>query len=278
MSPTSTSKGRSKQLLSVEVFLPENQDIKNLRSIKPFVVSLFPTLKVELRPMIGELVEPDEMETVASRFASARVKDPARSEQDFEPMFGEIDYERRVLEGEARAGGVPYDGRNLEDILSSVLKPIVGRASIVLTDRLVTTFSRDDLRHHLRTIVCGFPSIVSIPGIVEAPARPREYYLMKQKLEIQGAGETRVELLKSSFRGRFMDYGDPRTIEVVKGLVLQAVMFHLTLEPFCDKKDCRLFNAHWQEDLIRSQITSAKLCRDHAKQIKALGSDPSMAW
>jgi len=278
MSPTSTSRARSKELLAVEVFLPENQEIKNLRSIKPFVGSIFPTVKVELRPSIGELIEDEQMEAIASSLASARVKDPTRAEQDYEPMYGELDYERRVLEGEARAGGILYNGRILEDIFSKILKPKVERASIVLTDRLVSTFSRDDLRHHLRTIVCGFPSIVSLPGIVEAPAKPREYYLMKQKMEIQGAGELQIEQLKSSFKGRFLDYGDPRTIEVVKGLLFQAVMFHLTLEPFCEKRGCRLFNAHWQEDLIQSQITSAKLCKDHTRQLKALCSHPLIAW
>jgi hypothetical protein len=278
MSPTNTSKARSKELQSVEVFLPENQEIKNLRSIKPFIGSLLPSLEVELRPTIGELIEEEHKEAVASSLALARVKDPTRPEQDLQPIYGELDYERRVLDGEARAGGILYDGRILEDIFSRILKPSVHRASIVLTDRLVSTFSRDDLRHHLRTIVCGFPSIVSLPGIVEAPAKPREYYLMKQKLEIQGAGELQIERLKSSFKGRFIDYGDRRTIEVVKGLVLQGVMFHLTLEPFCDKRDCRLFNAHWQEDLVRSQITSAKLCKDHTRQLKSLSSHPSIAW
>jgi len=278
MSPTSTSRVRSKELLAVEVLLSENHEIKNLRSIKPFVSSLFPTVKVEMRPSIGELIEDEQIDSVASSLASARVKDPTRSEQDFEPMYGELDYERRVLEGEARAGGILYDGRILEDIFSKILRPKVDRASIVLTDRLVSTFSRDDLRHHLRTIVCGFPSIVSLPGIVEAPAKPREFYLMKQTLELQGAGELRIEQLKSSFKGRFLDYDDARTIEVVKGLAFQAVMFHLTLEPFCEKRGCRLFNAHWQEDLIRSQITSAKLCKDHTRQLKALSSCPSIAW
>ena len=278
MSPTSTSKARSRELLAVEVFLPENDDLKNLRSIKPFVSSFFPTVKVDMRPNIGELVESHDIEAVGSSFASARVKDPNTSEQAFEPSYGELDYERRVLEGDARAGGVPYDGRALEDIFSKMLRPKVERATIVLTDRLVSTFSRDDLRHHLRTVVFGFPSIVSIPGIVEAPARPREYYIMKQELELQGAGDLRIERMKSSFKGRFIDYGDPRMIEVVKGLVLQAIMFHLLLEPFCERRGCRLFNAHWQEDLVWSQITSAKLCKKHAKQLSALSRRPTIAW
>lgn len=260
------------------MFLPENDEAKNLRSVGPFARSFFPRLAVKLCPPVREAIQGGEREEISTLLASARVKDPSRAEQDLQPMYGEINYERRVLEGEARAGGIPYDGRKIEDIFSRVLRPSFDRTCIVLTDRLVTTFSRDDLRHHLRTIVCGFPSIISLPGIVEAPAKPREYYVARQMMELQGAGELELEQLKSSFKDRFIDYGDPRTVEVVKGLVLQALMFHITLDPFCENRDCRLFNAHWQEDLIRSQVESGRLCKDHVGRIKTLGSPPMIAW
>ena len=173
-----------------------------------------------------------------------------------------------------------YDGRILEDLFISILGPqdLREHASIILTDRLVSTYSTDDLRHHLRTIVCGFPSIVSLPGIVEAPAKPREYYLAKQGMELQGAGDVQLLELKKEFEGRFIDYGSPKTTEVLKGLALQGVLFHLTLQPFCDNKRCRLFNAHWQEDLIGSQTSSGKLCAKHAKVVRDLGSEPIVKW
>jgi len=208
------------------------------------------------------------------------MKDPNKAEQSFEPMYGEIDYERRTVLGEARIGGIVYDGRRLEDLFVSILGPqdLREHASIILTDRLVSTYSTDDLRHHLRTIVCGFPSIVSLPGIVEAPAKPREYYLMKQGMELQGAGDVQLQELKKEFEGRFIDYGSPKTSEVLKGLALQAVLFHLTLQPFCDNKGCRLFNAHWQEELIGSQISSGKLCAKHENVIRRLGKEPAFSW
>jgi hypothetical protein len=195
-------------------------------------------------------------------------------------MLGEVDYETRSLSGKVRVGGVVYDGRRLEDICMAAVgvSPIRSIASIVLTDRLVSTFSTDDLRHHLRTIVCGFPSIVSLPGIVEAPAKPREYYVMKRKLELEGGRKLDLELLKREFRGRFVDYDDPAMLEVLKGLALQAVLFHLTLAPFCDDRRCRLFNAHWQDDLIRSQLRPRGLCRRHSRQIKSLSERPVVAW
>ena len=208
------------------------------------------------------------------------MKDPNKAEQSFEPMYGELDYERRTVLGEARIGGIVYDGRRLEDMFISILDPqnLREHASIILTDRLVSTYSTDDLRHHLRTIVCGFPSIVSLPGIVEAPAKPREYYLMKQGMELHGAGDVQLQELKKAFEGRFIDYGSPKTTEVLKGLALQGVLFHLTLQPFCENKRCRLFNAHWQEELIRSQVSSGKLCAKHENVMRRLGKEPAINW
>ena len=34
--------------------------------------------------------------------------------------------------------------------------------------------------------------------------------------------------------------------------------------PFCNNINCRLYNAHWQEELIYSQIQSRRLCDEHA--------------
>ena len=66
--------------------------------------------------------------------------------------------------------------------------------------------------------------------------------------------------------------------EVAKGMTLQAILYHLTLDPFCPKKNCRLFNAHWQEDLLRSQSGSPGLCARHAQMLRRLGSDPVLDW
>jgi hypothetical protein len=42
--------------------------------------------------------------------------------------------------------------------------------------------------------------------------------------------------------------------EVLKGYVLQALFFHLSGNPFCEDPDCRFFNSHWQEEVLRTQI------------------------
>ncbi len=277
MSPTSTSKGRSEVALrEIDIYSAENRQGPDVQRLAKRVQACFPKVKVTARKPLHLLVKTKSVDELAVRLASARIKDPTSPLQAYVPMFGEIDYERRVLEGDAKAGGIVYDGAKLEEIFSGILgsRTQFGTASIVLTDRLVSTFSRDDLRQHLRTVVFGFPSVISIPGIIEAPAKPREYYLLKQQL-----GEMSAVRLKSAMKGRFIDYGDSKAIaDVVEGLLLQCLLFHLTLEPFCDKKDCRMFNAHWQEDLIRTQVSSKKFCRRHAEMFDELGKEPIIRW
>jgi hypothetical protein len=43
-----------------------------------------------------------------------------------------------------------------------------------------------------------------------------------------------------------------------------------TGEAFCDKTECRLFNAHWQKDLIYSQLENGKLCERHQKILEKM--------
>ena len=53
---------------------------------------------------------------------------------------------------------------------------------IIFEDRLVGTFSCENWRYHARTIVSGVPSIISTTGIIEAPTRPKEWYIKRMEL------------------------------------------------------------------------------------------------
>lgn len=279
MSRTSTSKARSDRLESIFLYSSENADSIDLSRTKSFIESCFPTVRVTVTHLLGRSLNSDAKESIATAFAGARVLNPDRREQSHTPMFGEIDYETRVMTGEARAGGIVYDGFKIARAFAVHLRnPTLSTAHVLVTDRLVSTFSDEDLRHHLRTIIAGFPSVVSVPGIVEAPAKPREYYVKRQALEAMGASQLELESLKDEFKGRMLDYGDREISEVVKGLALQAILYHLTLQPFCSNKDCRFFNAHWQEDLIRSQITSGRFCARHDTLLRSLGRRPEIEW
>lgn len=61
-----------------------------------------------------------------------------------------------------------------------------------------------------------------------------------------------VNTLKQKFAGRYIDYDDSHITEIIKGYVLQAMFYHITGNPFCNNRNCRLFNAHWQEEVIQA--------------------------
>lgn len=148
-----------------------------------------------------------------------------------------------------------YDGFELQKIFSNQISE--DGVHVMFTDVLACTFSEDDWRYHARTVICGTPCIISTTGIVEAPAKPREFYTLLY-------GGRDVDSLKKKFAGRFIDYGDRRMTQAVAGCVLQALFFFLTDgEPFCESDSCRLYNAHWQEDLIRTQVENPVICARH---------------
>jgi len=276
----STSRATKTELKRIDLYSSENPVASHLDGVREYLSSLFPTVEVEIRPCLLRATKSKIVDTLAGRLASARMRNPASRVQDFVPMYGEVEYEKRTIRGSATVGGVVYDASKVAAAAGSLLKShdSLETASLVFTDRLVSTYSDDDMRHHLRTVVCGFPGVLSISGIYEAPARPREYYFAKRQLKAESAGDLALAELEQAFRDEFIDYGDPRAAEALKGLSLQAVMFHLSLEPFCGDSRCRLFNAHWQKDLIASQIVSGRLCDKHEEIVKKLSKKPVLSW
>lgn len=232
-----------------------------------------------LREKLGGLVEvrdvsslryAEEYADYAWKLASIKVLDVNRKVTlGQEPLNGEVRYEQKRILGKTKAFGVIYDGFLLQRIFSELItagERALGFVHVFLTNRLFATWEESDRRYHLRTSVYGFPSIISTTGIVEAPARPREYYLLKQQHEMLGKD---ILELKELFRGRFIDYGDERLNEVAKGYAMQAVCYHLIGAPFCEDRGCRLYNAHWQEELIFAQLGSGyEFCESHTRLLE----------
>jgi len=182
-----------------------------------------------------------------------------------DPLPLEITYELRRLENQDRGPlGIAYHGFEFQALLAELMR---GREAdaihIAFTNRLLATFEPGDRRYHLRTIVCGAPCIISTSGLVEAPARPREFYVARQALGALAAGPA-YEALKQQFAGRFLDHDDDRLTKVAKGYALQALAYHVTGEPFCDDPRCRLYNAHWQEEMLAAQL-AGEICEWHRK-------------
>jgi hypothetical protein len=219
-------------------------------------------------------------ETLAAMLAKLRIKELTAKlgpNESVEPFPAEVAFEDRFLTSPGKKPyGIPYEGALLQVFLRPLLKQAgfsrLLSLPVVLLPDLLATFEPSDRRYHLRMNVLGFPALISIPGIVLAPAKPREYYLLKRS-GLDPAG------LNRAFKGLFIDHGDPRLPRVVAGLALQALAYARTGNAFCDDAaGCSLYNAHWHHELIalygkdEAQNTglsqSTPLCSAHSRMAK----------
>ncbi len=156
------------------------------------------------------------------------------------------------------------DGFGLQRIYSDFIcedEMELEHVHVIFKDSLVATYDEVTRRFHARTLICGTPSIISTNGIIEAPAKPRDYYF---KMMLSNLLDRSNAEIKTKFKGRFIDYGDPSVFCAALGFAVQAVFYFLTDgDPFCIENTCTLYNSHWQEEMIRAQVKTPKFCKYH---------------
>jgi len=261
------------------IYLYDDPSVENLKlsEIADYLKEKFGPIPIDRR---GQLLAADsiDVESLAKELARAKIRDIVKPHQKFDPLYGEIEFEKKLLKNPCgKLFGVLYDGVKLQDIfweLISEHERDLSHIHIVFTNRLFGTWDENDRRYHARASIYGFPSIISTTGIVEAPAKPREFYLEQQLTGLQ------TEILKEKFRGRFIDHDDERLTEIMKGYVMQAIFYFITSSPFCNDRQCRLYNAHWQEEVLEAQLKRPEFCERHEKMLdeirKKFSTGPSI--
>jgi len=250
---------------SIYLYRPERETVLDIVEIGRYLTSIFPTAKIETRSdylshYLRQRGEDQEqwINRLAQGMAEIRVRDLGKKDFFPPPLYGEISYEIEKLRNPAeRSVGILYDGFRLQELWRELIPPAESglfNIHLIFTVQLIGSWDEGDLRYHARTSIYGYPNILSITGLIEAPAKPREYYLLKQQLPPGMRDEVALSRLKEGFKDRILDYDDPRTTEVMKGYVMQAFFNHISGFPFCQQKGCRLYNAHWQEEMLEAQL------------------------
>ena len=234
---------------------------KHHRSLGDYLYSFLnrfiPSIKIEDCPIPSY---PD----LALKFAQIRVINPDREGTNSEPLRPEINFEmRKITECYCGKGGV-YSGNHYALILR---KHIPGQFAdlrsmpVLNTPEYLATFQFPEMRWHLRYGIFSIPTLISINGIIEAPARPRGYYLKK------------VMGLDGGHNGRYLTHSDKRLSRILAGILLQGLFYYRSGNPFCSDRNCSLYNSHWQEDLIRSQRDDPHiLCPHHTQMLTDINS------
>ena len=211
--------------------------------------------------------------------SSIRIKDVKKPFQIYKASDDEIKFEKRLCDDSSLMNTTTrvedaieisevfmYDGFELQKILR-YLDDDSETLHIIITNRLTCTFDENDRRYHARAVICANPSIISTTGIIEAPAKPREYYFEVMALKAQGLD---IESVKEKYKDEFLKYDDKRLTKIIEGYILQIIFYNITGESFCEDIQCRLNNAHWQKDLLFSQIEISKLCKKHKEILASL--------
>lgn len=208
-----------------------------------------------------------EIHTFAQAFARARVHSPYKPTTGSE-MYGIRRYEERVIEDPTRAGGVLYDGVSIQRSMNAVLNDDerdLSHLHIVFLDRVIGTWGTHDGRWHKRIAVLGQPTLVSVPGLVEAPAKPESYYRVKHHAALLTGDAPPQEVIDAAIEEDVIVPNDPRTTEALKGYALAAFHLIATGDEFCSDEQCRLSNPHRHEGIIRAQLTDPEFCPTHER-------------
>jgi hypothetical protein len=229
--------------------------------VKQAVVQVHPEFFHFVLDAHDDDVKENSVHAIAVRLAGLKIRDVSTKDACAEPLQAEIDFEIKNLKRvSGKTCGLVYEGFKLQQLYSDFL-PVeerdVHHLHLILTNQLFATWDENDLRYHARAGVFGFPSVISTAGIVEAPAKPRDYYLKKQ------LGED-VHALREEYGDCFIGYEDSRMTEVLKGYAAQALFYCLVGYPFCHDCNCRLYNAHRQSEVLQAQLLSPyEFCTEH---------------
>jgi hypothetical protein len=253
--------------------------------IVPKLQKYFPKIPIDVRPpflnnidnVIAESLTSIRISDIKKPFnAQPKIKIQGSLDKDivYEKNFSNQmifrDIDNINIYGRPNKELILYDGFRMQRLLGTMINESLANTDhihIVFEDRLICTFSEEDWRYHARTLVAGTPSIISTTGIVEAPAKPKEWYIKQMQLAIYGINheDNQNNAISSSFIKKILEYGDYRINFAAVGYALQALFFFITDgDPFCSDVNCKLYNAHWQEELIQSQIQNNGLCNEHS--------------
>ena len=243
----------SKIILYDEPTVPQIQ----LQKLRKFITDTFP-VKIEVRKNFFHNLEENNYEKIAS----VRIFDLKKPFKIHNPLTEEIQIEIENKDMSNKDETILYDGFEFQKITSEFIPMDENKEEtlhLIFTNKLTCTFDESDFRYHARVWVGANPIIISTTGMIEAPAKPKQYYLDL----MTNFSKENISEIKRKYKGQFLEYNDPRISQIVEGCILQVIFYYNTGEVFCDNNQCRLYNAHWQKDLLISQIENKKICEKH---------------
>ena len=181
-----------------KIFLYDEPAVQEIQisNLKNFLLETFP-VEVEVKECVFHNLDEKDIEKISC----CRVFDTTSPFKKHTPNKQEIDFEKNVCkdtklmentikveDAERIEDVVMYDGFQIQNAISTTISQdylIQNNLHIVFTNKLTCTYDNLDHRYHGRTVICSNPAIISTTGMIEAPAKSREYYLEAMKYKVQ---------------------------------------------------------------------------------------------
>jgi hypothetical protein len=254
--------------MSYSIFLYgyEGEPYFDIQEIADYLKKTFPFAEIKKREPFFSFLKnfPSfDINSLAIKISLCRVYHPYERKESL-PLLGEIEYEKKRILGK-KTYGLIYDGEKLSNLYLCLLpqeERNLNCCHIIFVDQLLATFDEKNRRFHLRVGIYGYPHLISVWGLKEALAKPRNYYL-KLQMGIDTFS------LEEEFKEKVIDIKDKKLVtEALKNYCLQAIFYQFYNEEFCSQNTCRLYNAHWQEEIISQIKNKHQLCPKHKAMLK----------
>ncbi len=210
-------------------------------------------------------------ERIFENISNTRILDLKNQFKKYFPTEEDIQIEKENRDTSNEKEIALYDGFEMQKTFAEFI-PVDEKTDnilhVVFTNKTTCTFDQDDYRYHARALIASNPAIISTTGMIEAPAKPKQYYLDLMTC----FSESEVKEINEKYKGQFLKQHDSRLHKIAEGYLIQGIMYYETGEAFCKDRECRLFNAHWQKDLFYCQIEKRSFCKEHAKILDELNN------
>ena len=235
-----------------------------LDRLEKFIREIF-TIEIETRENIFQY----SSENISKKIAGCKIFDLKKPFEKHNPSAKAIQIEKENKDMSERDEMILYDGFEFHKTITELIPINENKRDtlhIIFTNKLTCTLDENNFRYHARALIGSNPAIISTTGMIEAPAKPKQYYLDL----MTNFSKNKIEEIKKKYQGKFLEYHDSRMSEITEGYLLQAIIYYGTGEAFCEHKNCRLFNAHWQKDLFFSQLENKSFCKKHQEILDEL--------
>ncbi len=146
-----------------------------LKRLEKFLKEIFP-IETKIRKNFFQSLNDIEFKKIAD----TRIFDLKKPFEKHDPSIEDIQIEKENKDMSKNEEMTLYDGFEFHKAITELIPINEDKENIlnvIFTNKLTCTFDEADFRYHARAIVGSKSTIISTTGMIEAPAKPKKYYL-----------------------------------------------------------------------------------------------------